>query len=363
MSDSTVTRVELADRSYPIQIGSGNLDRLAGFIEQLTDAQHLLMITDSTVDGLYADAAADRLVEASFEVDLLIVEPGEASKSIDAADELWQAMLEAGADRKSAVVACGGGVVGDLAGFVAATYARGVPLVQVPTTLLAQVDSSVGGKVGINLPGAKNMVGAFWQPLGVLCDVSVLTTLPEREYRAGLAEVVKYGVVLDENFFAYLEEHVAAIEAQDPAVLTRIVERCCRLKADVVEADERETSGQRAILNYGHTFAHAFEAVAGYGEMLHGEAVAAGMRCAAKLARLTDRVDDQFVARQEHLLQALKLDHVPPAADPDELIARMAHDKKNADGQIRFILPTRMGHVRLVDDVRPADIAAALSVP
>jgi 3-dehydroquinate synthase len=260
------------------------------------------------------------------------------------------------------VVAIGGGVVGDLAGFVAATFARGLDFYQVPTTLLAQVDSSVGGKVGVNLPGAKNMVGAFWQPRGVLVDVDVLQSLPDREYRAGLAEVVKYGVILDADFFAYLESHVDAINAKDPVALTHIVQRSCRLKADVVEQDERETTGLRAALNYGHTFAHAFEALGDYAELLHGEAVAAGMRCAARLAARLGRLDVATVERQDALLAALGLKLDPPAVDGQEMLRAMHRDKKATAGRLRFILPDRIGRVELVDDVPDDSVLAALEM-
>jgi 3-dehydroquinate synthase len=250
--------------------------------------------------------------------------------------------------------------VGDLAGFVAATFARGLDFVQVPTTLLAQVDSSVGGKVGVNLPNAKNMVGAFWQPKGVVIDVNVLSTLPQREYRAGLAEVVKYGVIMDADFFAFLEANVAAINARDAATLTHIVERCCRLKADVVEEDEYEIKGRRAILNYGHTFCHAFEAVTGYEQLLHGEGVAIGMMCAARLAERLGRVDGAFIERQSTLLTALHLPTESPQVDQDELIEAMYHDKKVERGELRFVLPTRIGHVEVVRGVRVEDALAAL---
>jgi len=355
-----ITHVNLADRSYDIQIGSGNLKGLSPFLQKHCASNHAVIITDTNVDALYADKLGDVLAEDQWEVHILVVDAGELSKSPEVACDLWETMLDEGTDRQSIVVAVGGGVVGDLAGYVAATYTRGLGFFQVPTSLLAQVDSSVGGKVGINLPGAKNMVGAFWQPLGVLIDVDVLATLPEREYRAGLAEVVKYGIILDAEFFAYLEQNVAAINAHDPATLSYIVERCCRLKADVVEQDERETTGLRAVLNYGHTFAHAFEAAGNYGELLHGEAVSIGMMCAARLAQRMGRVDQSFVDRQLALLQSLSLPVDTPNFDPEDLLALMRRDKKVDEGQLRFVLPNKLGHVELVKDVRAEDILASL---
>lgn len=361
MAQSVITtHVNLGERSYDIEIGSGNRALLAQFLRARTEASHAVIITDETVDELYADQLGDCLTDEQWEVHLLTVAAGEPSKSGDMAQELWETMLAEGTDRKSIVVAIGGGVVGDLAGFVAATFARGLQFFQVPTTLLAQVDSSVGGKVGINLPGAKNMVGAFWQPRGVLIDVDVLNTLPDREYRAGLAEVVKYGVILDAEFFASLEQQVDAINARDASVLTQVIERCCRLKADVVEQDECELTGLRAVLNYGHTFAHAFEAAGEYGLLLHGEAVAIGMQCAARLARRMNRIDDEFLSRQTALLEALELPTAVPDFDGDELVRIMHRDKKVDEGKLRFVLPTRLGHVELVKDVRVNDVLAAL---
>jgi 3-dehydroquinate synthase len=350
----------LAERSYDIEIGSGNLEGLPTFLRERSRSTHAVIVTDTNVDKLYADKLGDALVDDQWEVHLLVVDPGERSKLPEVAFELWETMLAESTDRQSAVIAIGGGVVGDLAGFVAATFARGLDFFQVPTTLLAQVDSSVGGKVGINLPGAKNMVGAFWQPLGVLVDVDVLTSLSEREYRAGLGEVVKYGVILDADFFAYLEQHTEKINARDAGTLRYLVERCCRLKADVVEADERETTGLRAVLNYGHTFAHAFEAASGYDTLLHGEAVSMGMMCAARLAQRLGRVDEAFIERQRVLLDALDLPLVAPEFDHDQLIDLMRRDKKVDDGKLRFVLPDRMGHVELVKDVRTDDVLAAL---
>jgi 3-dehydroquinate synthase len=352
--------VNLGPRSYDIEIGSGNLADAAKFCDAEADDAHVVLITDSNVDELYSEAVTEPLSELGAEVDVLVAEAGEPSKSSDVAAELWERMLDEGADRSSVVVALGGGVVGDLAGFVAATFARGLRFVQLPTTLLAQVDSSVGGKVGINLPGGKNMVGAFWQPRGVVIDVDVLRTLPDREYRAGLAEVVKYGVIQDADFFAYLESNVDTINGRDAGVLTYIVQRCCRLKADVVEQDEREETGLRSILNYGHTFCHAFEAATGYEQLLHGEGVAIGMACAARLAERLGRVDAKFVERQRTLLESLKLSLDVPDVDRDELIELMYRDKKVERGKLRFVLPTRLGHVELVRGVEVDEIRASL---
>ena len=356
---STV-HVDLGPRSYDIEIGAGNLTRVVEFVGVEQDDAHAVIITDANVDDLYAEPVAVALAEQGCEIDLLIVDAGEQSKSIDVAIELWERMLEEGADRKSTVVAVGGGVVGDLAGFVAATFARGLAFVQVPTTLLAQVDSSVGGKVGINLPGAKNMVGAFWQPRGVVIDVGVLQSLPEREFNAGMAEVVKYGVIQDAEFFAHLERHVDAINSRDPAALTHIVQRCCQLKADVVEQDEREETGLRAILNYGHTFCHALEAATGYEQLLHGEGVAIGMLCASRLAERMGRVDAAFTKRQQDLLESFGLPTSVPEISHEELIELMYHDKKVERGKLRFVLPSRLGHVEVVRNAAIDDVRAAL---
>ncbi len=356
----TVVEVPLAERKYTIEIGTGNLPEAGRFVDERLSPAHVVLVTDENVVEPHGQAVANSLAEHA-DVDILAVEPGESTKSIATADVLWQKLLDVGADRRTAVVAVGGGVVGDLAGFVAATFARGLPFVQIPTTLLAQVDSSVGGKVGVNLPGAKNMVGAFWQPRGVLIDTAVLTTLPGREYRAGLAEVVKYGVILDADFFTYLEDHAAELCERDHEVLRHIVARSCQLKADVVASDEREETGLRAVLNYGHTFCHAFETLTGYGQLLHGEAVSIGMMCAARLAERLGRIDATFVARQLALLTALELPTQMPLLDADEVIAVMRRDKKAAEGRLRFVLPTRLGHVELVGGVPEAQVRDALA--
>jgi len=354
-------RVNLGQRSYDIRIGAGNLDTAGPLLTERGEVSHAVVVTDRNVEKPHALAVAESLAAAGVAVDVVVVEPGEPTKSIAVAEDLWKKMLELGADRRSVVVAAGGGVVGDLAGFIAATYARGIRFFQVPTSLLAQVDSSVGGKVGINLPEAKNMVGAFLQPVGVLIDTTTLDTLEKRQYRAGLGEVVKYGVILDAALFDRLEADAAQLAARDHDVLRHVITRCCRLKADVVEQDEREESGLRAVLNYGHTFGHAVEALAGYGEVLHGEAVAIGMICASRLAERLGRVDAPFTARQRRLLSALGLPTELPPLDDDRVLETMMHDKKVRHGRLHFVLPSRMGHVELVGDVEPADVRAALA--
>jgi 3-dehydroquinate synthase len=351
MNDATITvSVALGERSYNILIGQQLLASASEWIASCVQVSHAVVITDSNVVP-HAETVIASLEQSRIRVNQAVVPSGEGSKSVLMLDDLWRLLLEFGADRKSVVVAVGGGVIGDLAGFVAASFARGLPFIQIPTTLLADVDSSVGGKVGINLPGAKNMVGAFWQPRGVLIDTHVLHTLPEREYRSGLAEVVKYGVILDATFFEYLENNVEGLRRRDPQVLRQVIARSCRLKADVVEQDERELSGLRAVLNYGHTFCHAIEAVAGYGEWLHGEAVAIGMVCASKLAESLGRIDSDLTARQVRLLTDLGLPVTLPDLPNDELMAAMQRDKKVEHGKLRFVLPTRLGHVELVSGI------------
>jgi 3-dehydroquinate synthase len=356
---TTIVQVALGERSYQIQIGQRLLATCHEWVAGCTPCTHAVVITDTNV-APHADLVVGCLEQSGVRVNLAIVPAGEPTKSVSKADELWRLLLEFGADRKSVVVAVGGGVIGDLAGFVAASFARGLPFLQIPTTLLAAVDSSVGGKVGVNLPGAKNMVGAFWQPRGVLIDPEVLQTLPEREYRSGLAEVVKYGVILDAAFFELLEQQVEALRRRDPQVLRQVIARCCRLKADVVEQDEREETGLRAVLNYGHTFAHALEAITDYGEYLHGEAVAIGMIGASKLAELLGRIDSQITARQVRLLTELGLPVAFPDLSAAELLAAMQRDKKVEHGRLRFVLPNRLGHVELVSGVDAVLVRKAL---
>jgi 3-dehydroquinate synthase len=356
----TTVHVRLGPRSYDIEIGSGVLRQAATFIAARCRCVHAVVVTDTNVRARQADGIVTALTEAGIRSDLLEVPAGEETKCVAHAERLWNALADVKTDRKSVVIAVGGGVVGDLAGFVAATYARGLSFIQIPTTLLAQVDSSVGGKVGINLPQAKNIVGAFWQPAGVLIDLDVLATLPDREYRAGLAEVVKYGVILDAEFFEYLERHVDGLVARRPEILEHIVAQSCRLKARVVEQDEREETGIRAVLNYGHTFCHAIETVTGYGRYLHGEAVAIGMVCASRLAERLGRIERSITERQISLLSRLGLPIVAGGLDAGQILAAMQHDKKVERGRLRFVLPDRIGHVALVGDVAPALVEASI---
>lgn len=358
--NSLEVRVALGDRTYEIPIVSHNLP---GFLARLnTWVTHrsgavpgtALIVTDRNVHEPHARTVADVLRSSGWKDRTVVLEAGEQTKSLDWTATLYDQLVEMKADRQTLVIAVGGGVVGDLAGFVAATYARGIPFVQVPTTLLAQVDSSVGGKVGINHPRGKNLIGAFHQPLGVFIDTAVLETLPAREYRSGLAEVVKYGVILDAEFFAYLETNVAGLNERQADVLRTVVSRCCRLKADVVEQDEFERTGLRAVLNYGHTFAHAFEALCGYGVLLHGEAVSIGMHAAAELAEKLGRIGNDLVRRQERLLLDLELPIALPEScslDAGKVLDSMKLDKKSVGGKLRFILPSRLGHVETVRDV------------
>jgi 3-dehydroquinate synthase len=370
-TDHHLVHVNLADRSYDIVVASGELPQAARMIESWSQVrQHksgsrsALVVTDVNVLETHAGQVVRSLREAGWRCEVEALPAGETTKSLEQANRLYDRLIDLQADRHTLVVAVGGGVIGDLAGFVAATYARGIPFVQIPTTLLSQVDSSVGGKVGVNHPRAKNMIGAFYQPLGVLIDTSLLETLPDREYRAGLAEVVKYGVILDASFFEYLETHVAELNLRIPEVLRHVVARSCRLKADVVEHDEFERTGLRAVLNYGHTFAHAFEALCGYGELLHGEAVAIGMVYASRLADRLGRIPVELTTRQELLLRRLslpvRLPH-PKALPIDSLLGRMQLDKKTVGGQLRFVLPSRLGHVELVDGVPPAEVTTVIT--
>jgi 3-dehydroquinate synthase len=352
-------RVQLGERSYDIVVTSEDAAGIGPFARQRARGSRAFVVTDENVAALAA-SAAEALRRAGFETARAVLPPGEAQKSLASAAQLYDRLAELHADRRTLVVAVGGGVIGDLAGFAAATYNRGLPLLMVPTTLLAMVDSSVGGKVAVNHPRGKNLIGTFHQPVGVWIDTAALRTLPEREYRSGLAEVVKYGVILDAEFFAHLEASAAALQDRDPEVVRQIITRCCRLKAAVVEQDEREEAGLRAVLNYGHTFAHAFETAAGYAGWLHGEAVAAGMVCASLLAQRRGLIGAEVTARQRALLRRFGLPTAPQPWPPEETLATMRRDKKALAGRLRLVLPRRLGEVALFDDVTEDEVLDVL---
>ncbi|WP_422930701.1 3-dehydroquinate synthase [Singulisphaera sp. PoT] len=360
-------RVELGPRSYEVRVVSGDRDGFAGFARSSLDAtwsgrtcHRALLVTDENVAEYHTP-----LVEAFASVDitatLAVVPSGETSKSLAVASDLYDDLVRLRADRHTAIVALGGGVVGDLAGFVAATYARGLPLLMVPTTLLSQVDSSVGGKVGVNHPRAKNIIGSFHQPVGVWIDTEMLQTLSDREFKCGLAEVVKYGVILDDAFFDFLEQNADAILGRTPAPLRHTISRSCELKADVVSKDEREETGLRAVLNFGHTIGHAIEAVAGYGGRFHhGEAVAVGMVLECRLAEQLGWIDGSITRRVTELLERFGLPVHVRGLDQDALIEAMTRDKKNQKGKTRFVLPRRIGLVELTDAADEALIRSVL---
>ena len=360
MNATATVDVALDERSYAIHIGSQLLDRLQSICSPFVHGRHVVVISDSRVAPLYLSKVESALKPVALKVDSVVVEEGEKTKSITQCDQLWQQMIDFPADRKSVVVALGGGVIGDLAGFVAAGFARGIDFIQIPTTLLAQVDSSVGGKTGVNLPQAKNMVGAFWQPKTVVIDTDVLETLDPRNYRAGLAEVIKYGLIMDADFFASLEQNIEGILKRDPQLVVDLIKRCCQCKAEVVIEDETETSGRRAILNYGHTIGHAIEAVYGYGEYLHGEAISIGMVAEAEMAKELGMVDNEFCQRQKALFEAAELPVTCPTGKESELVQAMTRDKKVAAGKLNFILPRGIGDVTSVPSPGSDAIKAAL---
>jgi 3-dehydroquinate synthase len=341
----TIT-VDLGDRSYPIYIGSGLLGR-AGLLDPHVRGRDVLAVTNTTVGPLYMGRLRGTLTRGRCEV--VALPDGEAHKNIVTTETVLDALVSHRFGRDCVVVALGGGVVGDIAGFAAAIYQRGVDFIQVPTTLLAQVDSAVGGKTGVNHPQGKNLIGAFHQPLCVISDSDTLHTLPDRELSAGLAEVAKYGLIADGQFLAWLEEHAAALLKRDAGAIHHAIRRSCEVKAEIVAGDERER-GRRALLNLGHTFGHAIELCAGYGEWLHGEAVAAGMAMAAGFSQRLGWLTAADVQRLRKLLQALKLPVDPPRMDPREFLAAMSMDKKVLAGQIRLVLLPVLGNARVVAD-------------
>lgn len=336
----TQVHIELEDRSYPIVISSGLLGQPLTF-QELPAASSVVIVSNTVVAPLYADQLRIALEQRYAKVILLALPDGEAHKDWPTLQMIFDALLENGCDRKTILFALGGGVVGDMTGFAAASYMRGVPFVQVPTTLLAQVDSSVGGKTAINHPLGKNMIGAFYQPLLVVCDLDVLKTLPDRELSAGLAEIIKYGPIADMGFMTWIEANLDALLAKDSVALAHAIERSCQIKADVVGQDERE-QGLRAILNFGHTFGHAIESGLGYGRWLHGEGVGCGMVMAARLSQRLDLVDTAFVKRLTLLVSRAGLPTCAPILSEKDNAGRylelMRVDKKSEAGEIRFVL-------------------------
>jgi len=355
-------RVTLGDRSYPIHIGAGLLNDEKLYAQHV-GAKIVAVVTNRVVAPHYLEGVQAALERAGGRVVPILIDDGEQAKSWATLDHVIDALLAARCGRDSVVVALGGGVVGDLAGFAAAVYQRGIPFLQLPTTLLAQVDSSVGGKTAINHARGKNMIGAFHQPLAVIADVGVLDTLPDRELRAGLAEVIKHGFVLDLQFVSWLEANIAKLLARDRAALNHAVRRSCELKAQVVGADERE-AGLRAILNFGHTFGHAIEAGMGYGEWLHGEAVAAGMVMAAELSMRAGLLSREDASRAKALIARAGLPVKGPALATERYLELMQVDKKAAGGKMRFILLDGLGHATQRGDLDPRlirdSIAAAV---
>ncbi len=353
--------VDLGDRSYPIHIGSGLLAQ-AGLIVSHLAQKRVMVVTNTTVAPLYLAQLTATLEGAGVKVANVVLPDGEAYKNWETLNLIFDALLTQRAERKTTLIALGGGVIGDMTGFAAASYQRGVPFIQIPTTLLSQVDSSVGGKTGINHPLGKNMIGAFYQPKVVLADTDTLKTLPARELSAGLAEVIKYGLVWDADFLAWLEANMDKLRALDPAAITHAIYRSCEIKAQVVGQDERE-GGIRAILNLGHTFGHAIETGMGYGNWLHGEAVGAGMVMAAQTSQRLGWLSEADVARTRALIHAAGLPDVAPDLGVDTYLEYMGHDKKVEGGKMRFVLLKKPGEAVITADVPIDVLTGVLTAP
>ncbi|RZI84131.1 MAG: 3-dehydroquinate synthase [Rubrivivax sp.] len=360
MPATDTVRINLSDdRNYEIRIGCGLLDESISW-QGLPKAAAAVIVTNETVSPLYAERLRSRLKAIYPRVDLVTLADGEQHKCWDSLNTIFDHLLGEALDRKTVLFALGGGVIGDMTGFAAAVYMRGVPFVQVPTTLLAQVDSSVGGKTAINHPLGKNMLGAFYQPERVIADLETLDTLPDREFRAGLAEVIKYGPIADASFLSWIEDNLHVLQARDKAALGYAVRRSCEIKADVVGQDERE-QGLRAVLNFGHTIGHAIEAGLGYGEWLHGEAVACGMVLAADLSRRMGLMPEDFVQRLRTLIERAGLPVQPPKLGAERYLQLMRVDKKAEAGAIRFVLIEGLGRAGLhaVPDLMIAETLAS----
>jgi len=346
----SIVPVQLGTSSYDILIESGVIEQVGDRLAEPLGTRQVAVITDDHVRVHYAEPLQRSLEKAGHRASLITITPGEDQKTLRTAEKLYDRFFELRMDRYSVAIALGGGVVGDLAGFVAATFMRGIAYAQVPTTLVAQVDSSIGGKTGVDRPQGKNTVGAFHQPRAVFIDPSALRTLPEAEFSAGMAEVIKYGVIADAALFDQLESRVAEIRARTPEALEKIIQRCCEIKADVVQRDELDQD-VRAILNFGHTFGHAIEAATGYRVYRHGEAVAIGMALACNLAVALGMFDREQATRVHNVLGMYGLPRLPNHVDIDRAIRLLSHDKKSRGGRPRFILPTQIGQVVIRADV------------
>ena len=350
-------QVDLGDRAYPIYIGSDLISNPEFFAQHIKGSR-VMVVSNTTVAPLYLDQLKKALVD--FNVSEVILPDGEEFKTLDVLNKIYTALLENRFDRTCTLIALGGGVVGDMTGYAAASYQRGVNFIQVPTTLLSQVDSSVGGKTGVNHPLGKNMIGAFHQPQAVIADTLTLNTLPDRELSAGMAEVIKYGLINDADFFEWLEEHMEALMARDLVLLAEAIRRSCADKAQIVAADEKE-SGQRALLNLGHTFGHAIETGMGYGKWLHGEAVGAGMAMAADMSCRLGWIDDSKANKINELLKRASLPVSPPESmSGDDFMGLMSVDKKVLDGKMRLVLMKDIGHSIISDDFDPTALKATL---
>jgi 3-dehydroquinate synthase len=353
--------VHLGERSYPIHIGAGLLGQPDLLLPHLLQ-KRVAVVTNTTVAPLYLDRLVAMLQASDVAVTPIVLPDGEAYKNWETLNLIFDALLTDRAERKTTLIALGGGVIGDMTGFAAASYQRGVPFIQIPTTLLSQVDSSVGGKTGINHPLGKNMIGAFYQPKVVLADTDTLKTLPARELSAGLAEVIKYGLIWDVDFLAWLEANMDKLRALDPAAITHAIYRSCEIKAQVVGQDERE-GGIRAILNLGHTFGHAIETGMGYGNWLHGEAVAAGMVLAAQTSQRLGWISEADVERTRALIRAAGLPDVAPDLGVDTYLEYMGHDKKVEGGKMRFVLLNKLGEAVITADVPTDVLTGVLTAP
>ncbi len=351
--------VDLGENSYDILIQTGLLHEIPSLIRPLSLQGSYFIISDTRVASLYGKAVLKQF-QIMGKAHLLTVPEGETSKSISTADSLYTRLLQLGANRQDNIVALGGGVVGDLAGFVAATFMRGIPFIQIPTTVLAQVDSSVGGKVGINHPLGKNLIGAFYQPCMVIIDPEVLHSLDERQIRAGLAEVIKYSLIWDFDFFNTLETHLETIKRlEDKTLVNHVLKKCCEIKAEVVRQDEKE-AGLRAILNFGHTLGHALEAVTEYQTLMHGEAVAHGMMLALELSKKCG-LTDQKVSRAQQLVRRLDVARLPENLDPDRVLVAMAKDKKRLENVQTWILLRAIGNAVITTDISPDETRTVLT--